>query len=456
MYRILSTILTVTLLLSLSSSIMIHAQTKVPENGKNETLQQRNERMKWWREARFGMFIHWGLYAVPAGIYQGKSISRDEHVSLLGEWIMATSDIPKETYEQYAGKFNPVAFDADEWVRIAQDAGMKYLVITSKHHDGFSMFSSNTSDYTIMKSTPYKKDPIQALSEACKKTGIKLCFYYSILDWHHPAQVLNEKAKPGRKYAEALIRDGRKKEYVSYMKTQLRELMEKYDPAVLWFDGEWVPWWTKEDGRDLARYLWDMNPNLIINNRVGKRDPDDGDFGTPEQHIPDQGLDYDWETCMTINDTWGYRIDDHRWKSTGVLLQNLVDIASKGGNFLLNVGPTKEGIIPAPSIDRLKKMGAWMKVNGESIYGTSASPFSHPDWGRYTRKPGRLYAHVFNWPIDQTLHIPAVEEKITKAYLLAYPAQKPLKVQQTKSGVTVKLPAAAPDTVDSVIVLELE
>ncbi len=223
------------------------------------------QRMQWWREARFGMFIHWGLYAVPAGEYKGLRSKE------IGEWIMSWANIPRAEYEQFASRFDPVKFNAAEWVRIAKDAGMKYIVITSKHHDGFSMFDSGVSNYDIVDSTPYKKDPLKELSEQSSKQGLKFAVYYSIMDWHHPSQYVKAAGKDetaGDHNTE--MREGQKPVYVAYMKGQLKELITKYDPAVLWFDGEWVNWWTEEDGKDLYQYVRSLKRDILINNRVGK------------------------------------------------------------------------------------------------------------------------------------------------------------------------------------------
>lgn len=434
---------------------------RTPEPQVSETPAQRDQRMAWWREARFGMFIHWGLYAVPAGEYKGQRSNR------IGEWIMEWANIPRRDYEQFATQFNPVKFDAAEWVRTAKDAGMKYIVITSKHHDGFSMFDSDVSPYNIVKATPYKRDPMRALSDEAKKQGLKFAFYYSILDWHHPSQYVDAPGKdPTAGNRLTKMNNGQKPVYVAYMKAQLKELVTKYDPAVLWFDGEWQDWWTEADGQDLYQYVRSLKPNILINNRVGTGrngmqglNKDDktyaGDFGTPEQQIPANGLPgIDWESCMTMNDTWGYKSYDEHWKSTDALIKNVIDTASKGGNYLLNVGPTAEGVIPAPSVERLEGIGRWMKVNGEAIYGSTAGPFKTPPaWGRVTAKPGKLYLHVFNWTAGGAIGLSDFTTAVKSAYLLASPATK-LETVKTPGGLLVKLPDQAPDPVASVIVLE--
>jgi len=434
------------------------AEEAVEVNYLEESQAEKDARMEWWRDARFGMFIHWGLYAVPAGEYNGVKSDR------IGEWIQDWANIPREEYEKFADEFNPVEFDAAEWVGLAKDAGMKYMVITSKHHEGFSMFDSDVSDYDIVESTPYGKDPIAALSAECKNQGIKFCFYYSIMDWHHPSQYVDQEGRHRTAgHGRNSIIPEQKEEYINYMKAQLRELVEKYDPEVLWFDGEWVDWWTEPDGKDLYTYCRSLKPSLIINNRVGKgrqgmqgmnKGPDyAGDFGTPEQEIPDTGLPgVDWESCMTMNDTWGFKSYDDNWKSTETLIRNLIDIASKGGNYLLNVGPTDKGVIPEASVIRLREMGEWMDVNGEAIYGTSASPFEDLEWGRATVKDGKIYLSVFDWP-SGSLEVPLPDEEITRAYLLADPGSE-LEMQKGDATLEIELPAKAPDEIASVVVLE--
>jgi alpha-L-fucosidase len=431
-----------------------------PKAAAPETPAQHDARMAWWRDARFGMFIHWGLYAVPAGDYKGQRSKE------IGEWIMSWANIPRADYEQFATEFNPVKFDAAKWVAIAKGAGMKYIVITSKHHEGFAMYDSAVSDYTIVKRTPWGKDPMAALSAEAKKAGLKFCFYYSIMDWHHPAQYVNAPGKDrtaGNHKTEIL--PDQKAAYVAYMKAQLKELVTKYDPAVLWFDGEWMDWWTEADGQDLYDYVRGLKPDIIINNRVGtgrkgmeglnKTDRQyAGDFGTPEQQIPANGMKgVDWESCMTMNDTWGFKSYDTNWKSAETIVRNLVDIASKGGNYLLNVGPTAEGEIPAASVERLGEVGKWMSVNGEAIYGTSASPFADQlAFGRATRKGKRLYVSVFDWPSNGSITLPSWGAKPKKAWLVATKTEVPMK--SNANGVTLTVPAQAPDSIATVVAIE--
>ncbi len=416
------------------------------------------ERMDWWREARFGLFIHWGLYSVPAGEWK----DRTDHA----EWIRESAQISLEQYNQFVSQFNPVKFNADEWVSLAKNAGMKYIVITSKHHDGFCLFDSKETDFDVM-STPFKRDILKELSEACAKQGITLCFYHSIMDWHHPDYL------PRRNWEKDRPVDGANMDrYVSYMKNQLKELLTNYGKiGVIWFDGEWENTWTHERGMDLYNYLRALKPDLIINNRVDKGrsgmaglTKDNtfyGDFGTPEQEIPLTGLPgVDWESCMTINKNWGYNKNDQNWKSSEDLVRKLIDIASKGGNFLLNVGPTSEGLFPGPSIERLKEMGDWMKENSDAIYGTKASPFTKLEWGRCTQKGNgentMLYLHVFDWPKDGKLVVGGLKNKVVKAYALNDKNKADLKTEKTgKKTVLVNVSPVSQSKYATVIVLEI-
>ena len=443
------------------AAVMPAARAQTNHTDKVETREQRDARMAWWREAKFGLFIHWGVYSVPAGFYH------DQLVKGAGEWIMNKGKIPMAEYQLFAKEFNPVKFNADDWVKAARDAGMKYIVITSKHHDGFAMFCSQASPWNICDASPYGKDPLKALAAACRKYDIKLGFYYSqAQDWN------NGGSAAGGKWDKAQEHD--MDEYIAKVAVpQVKEICSNYGefPAVIWWDT------PTGMNADRARKLYDavesLKPNVIMNNRLGGGFK--GDTETPEQKIPATGFPgRDRETCMTMNHTWGFKRDDDNWKSTEVLIRNLCDIASKGGNYLLNVGPTSEGLIPQPSLDRLAEVGAWMKVNGEAIYGSSATVFggelgvavkakdgygsdttvsSANDW-RCTTKPGKIYLIIFKWPADGKFVLPGLESKITKAYLLA-DRQQALKSGQTDAGATIELPASAPDKIASVVCLEI-
>jgi alpha-L-fucosidase len=422
-----------------------HAQTAKNDN-----------RMNWWRDSRFGLFIHWGLYAIPAGEWNGNTS--------YGEWIRHNAQIPLSTYDKFVQQFNPVQFNADEWVKLAKDAGMKYIVITSKHHDGFCNFDTKQTDFDIM-STPFHRDILKELSVACKKQGIQLCFYHSIMDWHHPDYLPRRKWETDRPEAGADY-----DRFRTYLKNQLKELLTNYGKiGVLWFDGEWENTWTHDMGKDLYKYVRSLQPSIIINNRVDKgregmkgvtKDGDyAGDFGTPEQEIPATGMPgIDWESCMTMNNNWGYNSHDNNWKSSEDLVRKLIDIASKGGNFLLNIGPTAEGVFPEPSIKRLKDIGGWMKINSESIYGTSASPFEKTGWGRCTQKAitggTRLYLHIFDWPADGKLVVGELSNTVTKVYSLA--DKKTLQKTKQKEGYIIDLSNVQKQDYATVIVVEIQ
>lgn len=392
--------------------------------------------MDWWRSARFGLFIHWGLYAIPAGQWKGQAIPG------IGEWIMLRARIPVAEYEQLASQFNPPRFDAEAWVALAKRAGQKYLTITSKHHDGFCMFDSKLTDYDIVDATPFGRDPLKELAAACQRADIRLCFYYSqTQDWHHPNGDGND-----WDYVEA---DKDFDGYVEhYVKPQVRELLTNYGPiGMIWFDTP--KRMTVEQSRQLVDLVHQLQPGCVVNGRIGNGL---GDYGqTRDNVIPGERVDYDWEVPATINDTWAFKSDDHNWKSVDDLIHKLVDVASKDGNYLLNVGPTAEGVIPQPSVERLEAMGAWLAINGDSIYGTRAGPVQGLEWARTTQKNGNVYLHVFDWPSGGQLRLPASIGEVTHARLLADGTELP--VRRESEGLVIAGPASAPDPIDTVIVL---
>ncbi|MEO5562344.1 MAG: alpha-L-fucosidase, partial [Chitinophagaceae bacterium] len=395
-------------------------------------------KMAWWKEAKFGMFIHWGVYSVPAGTYHGKEIPG------IGEWIMNRAKIPVAEYKTYASSFNPVKYDAEAWVRMAKNAGMKYIVITSKHHDGFALFDSKVTDWDIANASPYGKDVLKPLVDACRKDGIKIGFYYSqAQDWNHPG------GKAGGGHWDK-AQDGDFDVYIDKIAIpQVREILTNYGtPDILWWD---TPQDMTPARAEKFLEVTKQYPSLIMNNRLGGGFK--GDTETPEQYVPATGFPgRNWESCMTMNDTWGYKSFDNNWKSTQTLVRQLADVVSKGGNMLLNVGPTSLGEIPQASIERLAEMGEWIKVNHESIYGTTASPFPYLSWGRCTRKDQKLFLHVFDYPANGNLAIP-MSNKINKAYLLADP-KKSLVIKKEKTRSVIKLPAKVPDTLNTVVVVE--
>ena len=435
-----------------------------------ETAAQRDARMAWWREAKFGMFIHWGVYAAAGGEWKG--------ATNYAEWLQFEAKIPIAEYTELARKFDPQKFDAEAWVKVAKDAGMKYLVITAKHHDGFAMYDSPSDSYNIMKVTPFKRDPIKELAAACRRQSIRFCVYYSLgRDWHDPdvpTGTPGSKSRPPGSRSNLIdFPDESKKDFAKYyerkVKPQVRELLTQYGPiGIMWFDTpERI---NRAQSTELLAMIHKLQPDCIVNVRIGNGL---GDYGTPEQEIPSGKSVKPWETCMTINRHWGYNKADLNWKSPDELLRNLIDIVSKGGNYLLNVGPTGEGVIPQPEVDRLETIGQWLKVNGEAIYDAGPTPFGAEvghysdkdkngkakfiatwDW-RATTKPGKIYLMIFKWPKDGQFVLPPLKGKIGKAYLLADPKHAALKTVQKDDGVVVSLPEAAPDAIASVVCLEL-
>jgi len=415
--------------------------------------------MEWFRNAKFGMFVHWGAYSQAGGEWNGET---HHH-----EWLQLTAKIPLAEYTEFAKKFNPTKFDAEQWVLTAKDAGMKYIVITSKHHDGFAIYDSKCSDHDIADLTSFGRDPLKELAEACKKHGLKFCVYYSLgRDWEDPdvptkgarrsnlVDYPNEDEKVFSRYFERKV------------KPQVRELLTGYGPiGIFWFDTYGVI--EKHQSEELKKIIRELQPKCIINARIGHRF---GDYEVSEQKIPESGSYDPWESCITMNGHWAYNKADKDWKSPGRMIRSLVDIISKGGNLLLNVGPTGEGIIPSPSIERLTAIGDWMDVHSEAIYGCGPTPFGVElgkqvkdkngkkkvvgklPW-RATTKEGKIYVHLFEWP-EKALTLPKVDSTISGVRLLGDDSFT-IDVAQSDSSVEITLPADKPKSLVPVICLTL-
>jgi len=400
--------------------------------------------LKEWQDMRFGMFIHWSpvsLKGTEIGWSRGKQV-------------------PVKEYDALYKQFNPEKFDADKWVSIAKDAGMKYMVLTTKHHDGFCLWDTKTTSYSIM-STPFKRDIVKELAASCKKENIMFCAYYSILDWYHPDYNTSSHGGPGYKLPKG--QKPNMNRYEKYMMAQLHELVTNYGPlGVLWFDGEWEKPWTHDSGVALYNYLRTLQPNLLINNRVDKgrkgmhggtknRDVYRGDFDTPEQRVGTFQTKWPWESCITICKQWAWKPKDNM-KSLVSCIHTLVRTAGGGGNLLLNVGPMADGRIEPRQVERLREIGKWLKANGKAIYATRGGPFKPGNWGVSTHKGTLVYVHVLKWP-GQKLSLPALPMKVVNAKLIN---GNEVSVTQTPKGIEISVPESGKDPVDTIIVLELD
>ncbi|MBO9154490.1 alpha-L-fucosidase [Chitinophaga sp. GCM10012297] len=397
----------------------------------------KGEKTRWFTEAKFGLFLHWGPYAHFGGDIRGKRYYG------ITEWIMNRDKTPAAEYARLAGGFNPVEFDAEEWVRIAKASGVKYIVLTAKHHDGFAMWDSKVSDFDIVDATPYKKDPIKALAAACKKEGIKLGFYYSqFQDWHEPNGGGN-----------SWDFDPKKKDYAAYYRgkslPQITELLSNYgELGIIWFDTPGNM--NKEESAAFLEKVHQLQPNCLVSSRVGNGLGDFKDFGDGE--VPAGVVKGAWEAIFTHNDSWGYSAFDQNFKTPQEIIRLLAEVASKGGNLMMNIGPMGNGKLPALSEKYFRATGDWLKVNGEAVYGTGYSPIAPQPWGVMTHKPGKLYLHVFHRPHNGKLLLPDFTAKAVKASLLA--GKKPLTMRQQGKDVYINLPATLPDERNTVVVLD--
>lgn len=461
------------------------------------------QRLAWYREARFGLFIHWGAYAA-AGVEASWPIMAP---ALSEAMFGTTSRISEAAYTALPVRFNPVDFNAAAWVRLAQEAGMRYIVITAKHHDGFCMFDAPGTEYKITR-TPFGRDICRELAQACATAGMPLGFYYSPPDMHHPGY--RDTRKPATRNWLGEPRRAAWSDYLDYMESHIRTLLTDYgEVKILWFDG--LVNHAKYDPPRFHRLIHDLSPDTLINDRLG----DDYDFITPEQFIPKAGIPVHtgkppsgngvdserffravtflfkipgvrgvlrkqlqkyaegeleltpvlqepyppperfqpWETCMTMGQSWAYNPDETVWKAPGTLVRNLVAVVSRGGNYLLNVGPTTRGVFPPEAVERLQYVGRWMATNREAIYGSDYTPLQGLPWGEATRKGNKVYLHISQWPVDQRLAIEAFPDTARNVALMT---GESLPFTQSAQRLTITLPPRAPDPDISVLVVELE
>lgn len=437
----------------------------------DETPSERDARMAWWREARFGMFVHWGLYSGLAGTWQGKTVAKTGGM----EWIQKLVEADTDTYAAASlPKFQPAPDFARKWAKLARDAGCRYLVFTTKHHEGFGLYASKFGDFNA--GTKLNRDLVKEIVEACHAEGLRVGFYHSVVDWHHDQYAYQKSRQLPYPLIDQPYPNGERdhSKYIKYLHDQVNELVSNYGKVdVLWWDFSSQDFQGDEawGATELMKLVRARQPGIIVNNRLFRNleagwlgmgtngyalhmDHKYGDFITPEQEIPATGMPgMDWETCMTLNSTWGYSEHDHAWKTDRALIRNLADVASKGGNLLLNIGPKGDGSLPPETVKSFQAIGAWMKVNGESIYGTSASPLGKLDWGCATQKGNVVYLHVFDWPKDGKLMVP-LKSNVKKARLLA--DGELLRIESKGSNKQIHLPTTAPDQADSVIRVELD
>jgi alpha-L-fucosidase len=432
------------------SSCKTQPDKKDGESKPVRTIKSEKE-LEWFKEGKFGMFIHWGPYSQLAGEWNGRHVE----VGKEAEWIMKDLSIPVKNYRELAHKMNPVMFDAREWVRLAKTTGMKYIVITAKHHDGFAMYKSEVTSYNIADWTQFKRDPLKELSVACAEEGIKFCVYYSHReDWDHPGGYGNN-WDYDNDWGDDFYDQKKFTRYIEEKaKPQVRELLTKYGPiGLVWFDRGM---YTSQQAKEFVELVKELQPATLINSRVGNYGEELlGDYQSMSDNgMPPGGLNEYWESAQTLNQTWGFSKFDTLWKSPETVIRKLVEIVSRGGNYLLNIGPEGSGEIPDATVDILNKVGPWVERNAEGIYGTTSNPFGELPWGYCTVKPGKLYLFVRNWPDDGILILPGLKNQINSAYLLIDKSTK-LSVVQVGKVTHISLPPKPPDNPVTVLVLEI-
>ena len=406
----------------------------VPGQIPTDSEARSEDRVAWFREAKLGLVIHWGLYSAAAGVWKGAKYYG------IGEWLMQRAKVPTHEYERLATVFHPVRFDARQWVAVAKAAGARYLVITSKHHDGFAMYHSQASPFNIVDATPFRRDPMQELAEACREAGIRFCFYYSqYQDWHEPGGGGNTWEFPNN--AERFT-----EYFETKCKLQVKEILTQYGPlGLIWFDTPGPM--TREQSQELVDLVRSLQPDCLVSGRVGN---DAGDFMDLGDHeMPTERMALPWETPFTHNDSWGYVWYDENWRSTRELVRMLVRVNGKGGNLLLNAGPRGDGTLPEESVRVLRRVGEWIESNAEAVYGTSASPFPELAWGECTARAGVLYLHVFAWPEDRHLRLPGLSARIRKVAFLV--GGRALAFRKEGIDWLITLPERMPDPTNTVL-----
>jgi len=408
--------------------------------------------MEWFKEAKFGLFIHWGPYSVLEGEWNGQQVQ----VGRNAEWIMKFLKIPVKEYRELAKEMNPVKFDAREWVRLAKETGMKYLVITAKHHDGFAMYKSDVSPYNIVDWTPFKRDPLKELAEACAEEGIVFGVYYSHReDWDHPGGYGNN-WEYNNDWGYNYYNPEKFDKYLNeFAKPQLRELLTNYGPVgMVWFDRGL---YTKEQGEDFMRFVKQYQPQALVNSRVGHYHMESiGDFEEmPDKGIPAAAINDYFQTPQTLNHTWGYSKADTAWKSPETVIQQLIEVVSRGGSFLLNMGPKGNGEIPEETVAIFKEVGKWVNRNAEGIYGTTSNPLGELDWGYCTVKEDKLYLFVRDWPQNKQISITGLQNQVKSARMLANDSTK-LSVEKSGNQTHITLPQKPTDSPISVVVLHTD